>query len=702
MIQWNEYTPSVSYPWQKKTKSHRDKTVILSEPLFLDTETSWNHDEENPIGWIYQWAFAFGSDTVTGRTPSQFIHVLGKILNAYGCNDGKKLVIYLHNLSYDIQYLKNYLFNYFKKPWKILAIAPHKFITFEIGSCIFKCTYMLANRSLAKWGKDLFIEYQKKEGLVDYEAIHYQDSMLTEEDDLYMEYDVLALQECFRKQLQIYGHDITCVPLTSTGYVRMECRRAAREDLSYWEKFKAMSLTLTQYNMLVAAFAGGLTHGNRYHASKRVDASIGHRDFASHFPTQQLCRDFPIGPWFNVPEPQVEDIKKWRDRGYCLLIEFAFVNARLKVRDYPLPYLQESKVRAGARTKLDILADNGRCLKVDGIVGLCATEVDWDIYQRLYEFDDIKILRLYRSASGRLPEWFRESVLEFFEGKTYYKEEAKKEKDIDRKNDLLISLMKSKNSLNGIYGLSATRLIRDELVMDEEGNWTIDTSKSDGEKLKEYYENKNSFMEYQWGVWTTAYARSQLYEAVDIVIQNSPLGQKAFIYSDTDSIFYVKSRETEEAFKTWNDELRERAKECGAFTKYSEKLVYMNQFDEEEEEITAFKFLHAKCYAFNTSDGELHCTIAGVAAKSKEDGTTREQELGSIDNLKDGKTFRKCGGARIMYNELKPTIINLEGHELEVSSSACITKTTKTLGELINLDMIRDECLEAELEKRGE
>lgn len=692
MIPFTKYNPTQEYDFISKTKSHRKGDYkLLTEPIFLDTETSWNHDEENPVGWIYQWAIRFGCDTVTGRKPSELITTLKRIASTYEADESNRIIVYCHNLSYDIQYLKNWLFVSFGV-WKILAISPHHFITFECGPFVFKCSYMLSNRSLAKWGKDLAIEQKKLEGAIDYDLIRYQDTPLTDIDNAYMEYDVLALQECIRKQLKIYGDDITSIPLTSTGYVRRDARTNARKDPSDWDKFQACKMTLTIYSMLLSAFAGGFTHGNRHLADKTIKCKIGHRDFTSHYPTQQMLHLFPCGPWFNITEPTIEKIKQWQKRGYCLVFEVAFRDVELINKQHPMPYLQASKVRAGARSKLACVEDNGRILKVDGIFSVCVTEVDWEIIERMYNWNDCKILTAKRSAAKPLPKWMRETVLKYFHGKTFYKEEGKKEKDPERKADLAISLMKSKNGLNGIYGLTATRPVRQELVLDEDGNWRTDESKTDEQKLKDFYKTKNSFMRYAWGVWTTAYARYQLMEAVELIANNHPEGYNAFLYADTDSVFYKMHPQTEAAFDKWNEEMKQQAEKAGAFTEYDGKKVFMNQMDEEGEGITAFRFLHAKCYAYETSEG-LKATIAGVPARAK-DGTTREEELGCIDNLCDKMIFRKCGGNRIIYTEQMPTEVNIDGHLTELSSAACIAPTTKELNTLRRIGLENSPLME--------
>ena len=65
--------------------------------------------------------------------------------------------------------------------------------------------------------------------------------------------------------------------------------------------------------------------------------------------------------------------------------------------------------------------------------------------------------------------------------------------------------------------------------------------------------------------------------------------------------------------------------------------------------------------------------------------TTREKELGNIDNLTSGFTFTKCGGKTCIYIENEMKNENINGHLTEFGSSAIIQNSTKTL----NIDIDR-------------
>ena len=69
------------------------------------------------------------------------------------------------------------------------------------------------------------------------------------------------------------------------------------------------------------------------------------------------------------------------------------------------------------------------------------------------------------------------------------------------------------------------------------------------------------------------------------------------------------------------------------------------------------------------------------------------EELGSIENLKNGFTFKKCGGTLSKYIEDKAHIENINGHKIELASSCVILDNTKTLNDIweeVDIDYIEE------------
>lgn len=667
-----DYKPTFNFKWlKKKGRKSAKADCLLSEYINLDTETSHNHNEENPKGWVYQWAFGIGDTIVYGRYPSELMQVLSDIVQYTKADDNHKIVVFVHNLSYDISYLKWYILQEFGD-YKILCQSPHHFISFEVLGLIFRCSYVLSNKSLEKWGNDLNIEHKKKTGLIDYDIIRYPDDELTADDWVYMFFDILSHRECIEKQLELYSDDLLSIPLTSTGYVRRVAREHFNENPVNRRKFQSSQLDCTTYALCREEFAGALVHGNINYAGETVRGNIRHRDYTSHYPTQQKVKTAPVGAFalWSRGGTIAEALQLVPE--YCILVNIIIENARLKDKSITFPYMQESKVKAGKLTHLSIIADNGRIMKFEGVTRIVCTEDDLKWIYRQYDFDDYEILEVYRAKAGVIPKYLQDTVDEFFHGKSYYKNLLKANPD---NLDIALSLMKSKNGLNGIYGMTATDPVREDIKMETTGEWVVThPSEIDTKKLLgKYYNNRNSFMAYQLGVWTTSRARDELMTVIADVV-----GYENSLYCDTDSLFYLSTPDIEQRLDEYNARLRADAERLHAFIEVDGKRVYYNTFEDENENINAFRFLHAKCYAYEV-EGKLKCTIAGVTAKNKARTMTREEELGGIDNLQTGFEFVECGGTRCIYTEDVPRVEYIEGHKVEIASACIIMPTTKTL-----------------------
>ena len=733
---WDNFEPD---PIPCSFMNERGDT-LCDDFITLDTETSWNHDEENPVGWIYQWALTYRGNVVYGRRPSELLFVLDKIkrvnqLGEYAISEKgsicHKIDIYVHNLSYDYTYIGDWLRDTFGCLYRsgmssqtMLAISPHSLLSYECSGLCFKCSFKLTHKSLAQWGKDVNTPHRKLIDTVDYDAIHYQDSELTFTDWKYMFYDVIVLDECMRQQLKIYNDDLISVPLTVTGYVRREVKNEYLKEKKNRYAFLNRRLSPEIYKLCREEFAGGLTHGNRYLAEKTVRPKKGwfirHRDFRSHYPSQQRAHEFPIGkPYIYFDEflakergmkpptiKRVMEIAKTK----CVLVKLRIKYAELKDPEITIPYLQSSK----CGLLQNAIVDNGRVIRIGDKIK------DWEGFSITVNEDDLQILlymynmkvcveEVVTMRRGTLPEYLTKSIDNFFKGKTDHKDQVKELESMKVKGadprliEAITNLMIAKGLLNGIYGMSATDPIRTTFYeeyeeLDNNERWKKEhyTEEQIAVMLSEYYTGKKSFshfMDYQFGLWTTSHARLELIKFCIIV------GWAYVLYCDTDSIFYLSNAEIEEKVEKANKACLEHSEKVGAFIVSNKgKKVHYDQFELEKEDIVAFRFLHAKCYAYEKvkyrKDGkpmldengnkqtELVCVIAGVKRFGKDDnGNTisREEELGSIDNLSPSFVFNYCGGMTKKYVYAMPHIEYINGHRTEVASSCILLKTTKTL-----------------------
>lgn len=689
----NDYDDIELKPYKFIKSRSKKRPSVLVRYISLDTETSHNHDELCPLGWVYQWAFKFDNIYVGGRRPSEFIRALDILLNYYKCDDKHKIIIFIHNASYDLTYLLDILIEHYGDPVNTLATDVNKFITVEFNKFIVRDSWVLSNRSLDKWSKDLNTRYRKAVGSIDYQYIHYQDSKLEPNDWYYQCSDVATLDDCIRQELA-QGYTLQNLPLTSTGFVREYARKEFQKDRKNWKQFQDTRLTEEVYNDLDFSYMGAITHGNNdYMGELLTNVNIRHRDKRSFYPSTMRIDTYPIGKWIKLynfndsktPITTKKVLKYARDN--CLLVSFFIKNVQL-YKGVTCPILQVNKCLKFKDEGTTFIKDNGKVVKMSGKTFLTLTDLDFRLMLKQYHIGKLLITRVYGSKRGKLPDWLINTIDRFMYDKTLYKDEVKRlEKldDIDALADANINLMKSKNKLNGIYGMTSTRPLRVNYLYDSSTMKWSSSVPNTTKALDDFYNSRNNFMNFSYGVFVTAWCRYRILN--DIMT----IGYDKFIYTDTDSLFYFSDDETEKKFEKLNDRNYKKCLESGAYVNVNDKIVEYMTFEDEGENITEFKFLHTKCYGYctdNNSDS-LKITIAGVPKYYKEDldkppkeRRTREDELGTLDDLAHGKVFTHCGGTRAVYTDTRPRTMTIKGHRTELARACIITDTTKTLKEL--------------------
>lgn len=631
----------------------------------LDTETS---NDGDGLGWIYQWAFKIGRVYIYGRKPSELIELLTRIAERYQLADNKRIIIYIHNASYDLQYLKHYLKQY-DPSINFFAIDTHTILICDLLGFRILCSYKLTNLSLDALSKNYARKYIKASGAIDYSIRRYQDTELTENDWFYMFSDVASQYDGIREYLRSNGYTFAAnAPVTSTGFVRNDCRKASKKVDGWREEFLKMELTPEQYNLCRQAFMGGLTIASYKYAGDTIRGeNIGHVDFTSSYPARQILDYFPMG----APEEygDVDDLEELEELINTKCCVFLLRLDGVQIRNgVTAPYIPSSKLIHSA----GVVKVNGKVVYADYLeMAIC--ELDYKIIRRQYHAEDVRVSGMITFDRGRLPEWFRKKVMEYFTDKCTLK-------GVD---DLLY--MKQKNRLNGIYGMTATAIVRDLYEMGEDMILTASEKMKDKdenikEQVRKFYNNYNSFLPYQWAIYTTAHSRAALVELLEVV------GYENFLYCDTDSEFFLITDENRERLARYREKLIDRAKGAGAYV--GDKYLGAA---EDEAQVRAFRPLHAKCYAMEeqtkTGDYALNVVIAGVPKRAtkwingKPVTISNAEELKTIEALEDGFTFKHCGGTRTIYNEQEPRTETINGHVTELASSAVICDIEKEISD---------------------
>ncbi len=575
------------------------KKRILNVAAGFDTEASSFYSEHlgEECAIVYIWMFGIDNKVVYGRSLDEFKSFLYAI-NSYLENSNVKLIVYIHNMKYDFQFIRSYF------DWdEIFMKAKRNPLFSKWGNVEFRDSLILAGgRSLAYIGDHLKThDVSKAVGDLDYSLLRHSKTPLTEKELGYCERDILTLNAYIAEKITEDG-DITKIPYTNTGYVRRYVKNACLSE--HPEKYRAMmdNLTLTAgaYQQCERAFVGGAVGANNYYINKTVKNVISY-DIKSSYPYVMVTQTFPMG--FPIPVKNSEAVSYLSRKEYHCIF-------RLTVHDlHPLPDnnycypISQDKCRSliGAH----IVSNR---VQSAAAMSIECTELDYYTFKKFYDINSensyITNMRVY--PAGRLPLPIIRSVFEFFNKKT----------TLDGVKGYESEYMIAKNMLNAIYGNMVERPIRpkylyinNSFIRDE-----IDYVK----QIVDYNEKRDRVLYYPWGVFITAYARYRLYDAIHA------MGNR-YVYCDTDSIKwklydeeYDKTRI--EYFNKVNKEAVDSiigvTNELGLSQEYTmpcdpqgnKKILGVW---EREYVASNFKTLGAKRYMYDI-DGDYHLTVAGT------------------------------------------------------------------------------------------
>ena len=632
------------YEVEKRRKGNqgtRKRKQYIDRLCAFDIETT--NDPEVEQAFMYIWQFQIDDVTIYGRTWQEFLDFLGNIEKRL--DPSEWLVIFVHNLSYEFQFLSGI---YEFTPDEVFAVDSRKVLKCEMYDHFeFRCSYLQTNMSLAEFTAKMGVEHGKLSGAeFDYSKQRYPWTELTDQELAYCFNDVIGLVEAMKVQMKLEDDDLYTLPLTSTGYVRRDVKRAMKH--ARYIELKAQLPDYNVYTMLREAFRGGNTHGNRFYSGTIVD-NVHSYDYASSYPNVQVNMLFPVSPWLKEDGADIDRClnKIYRQRRACLM-RVAFWDLELRDPLWGCPYIPKAK----CRSYQGINNDNGRVLSAD-YIEITLTDIDFKIIMDEYAFLHIEFKDFYHCRYGKLPKALKDVILDYFHTKTDLKGVEGKE----------LYYMKSKNKLNSIYGMSVQSPVRQEI---DYINGEFITRSEDEERLL-IKANRKAFMNYAWGVWTTAHARAELEEAL------KHIESWQFVYCDTDSVKYIGDAD----WRAFNSARERRSEKNGAAADDRNGNRHYLGVLEHDAEYDHFITLGAKKYAF-IEDNKLGITVAGV---SKRLGAQELESAGGLDAFKEGFIFYKAGGTESKYNDDPPMkYIIREGRRVDISANLYITDSQYTLG----------------------
>jgi hypothetical protein len=585
-------------------------------PASFDIETTSTYVKDAKFAFMYIWQLCINGSTIIGRKWEEFLLLLKILKERYNISQSKRMIIYVHNLGFEFQFFRKRI-TWAKKDGKdcVFSLKSRRpiYALSQLGF-EFRCSYLLSNYNLAYLGANMLLKYKvrKKVGDLDYSLIRTPETPLTEEEIGYCYSDVQVVTSYIQEQIESMGGSIVNIPLTSTGYVREYCRNycygAFESDSQLRKKMEfeyhsiISNLTIKsakEYRQLKDAFAGGFTHPNPAHVNKIIP-NMESEDLASSYPATMCSDYFPMSSSTYIGD--VKDLSRFNFllQNYCCLFTVVFYDIYSTFESDSYISLHKAQDISD-----DYVVNAGRIVSAD-FLQITTTEVDFDIIKKVYDWSKIEIHSMRIYERGYLPRRFILSILHLFQQKTTLKDVEGKE----------VEYMASKNKINASFGMSVTDIVRDE-------NFYIDDlwEKQQADpvsQLTDYNKSYNRFLFYPWGVWVTAHARHNLWEAI------LELGDD-FVYADTDSVKFTNYSSHEEFFKRYNFRIKGKLLKMCIYYKINPDLIEPKTKKgkkkllgvwERERSYKKFKTIGPKRYIYEYEDGEFSMTTSGVNKKS--------------------------------------------------------------------------------------
>lgn len=621
---------NITYSKGKGENARTYSNIIMSFDIETTRVLNADWSDKFPVKFkyfnvVFCWQCSINGLFIFGRDIADFWRMIDTINNI---NPYKHIIIFVHNLAYEFNNLCDYFLARCNDPENDLFFKTRSTPLFaRCGRFEFRCSKELTHHSLAKIGDN--IGYKKLKGDFDYNVERYINSDLTPLELNYCYRDVIILYKYITEETISYSNRLglpvnPCnLPLTSTGYVRNDVKKNFSKTPSGMLCLQQTALCEGVYRDINGAFWGGYTHADYKKVGKPL-YNIGHRDITSAYPTMFIQLAFPFR--LTLAQDLSTDLylKNLNRDNFAQICNITLKNVTLKKHN--IPYIPSVKCSG------QYIDENGKIVFADNIT-FWVCDLDMKIILNVYNIkpEDITINKLYFGFKKRLPYRLINTVLKYFKGKT------------ELKHGDPVEYTYLKSLLNGIYGLSATALIHstlrvnDDLLVNPTGT--------------EY--KQASVIPYQFAIYITAGVRSLLYGFIyDLATKYGD----AFVYSDTDSIFYIKSTETEKYFDGYNAKNREYMEIIRHIypnaipTDDKGNPQYLGAFEDENDDIAEFGTIGAKRYYIKHSNGLIDVTFAGLRATKIKDNENGFNTQRLIDMY---------GDINKAFLQIKNSVVNL-------------------------------------------
>ena len=581
----------------------KDGNYIMNEAISFDIEVTSTYYDKEKVAFMYVWMLDIFGCTVIGRTWEQFIAVCNQISSHFNLSGIKRrCIIYVHNLAYEFGFIRK------RFQWvKVFSLAKRKpLYALTTTGIEFRCSYRLSGYKLEKVGEQVGIE--KLTGDFDYTKIRHYQTPLTQTEIAYCIHDVKIVTAYIRQKIAEENNNIAEIPLTKTGYVRRYVRNQTLRGNNrcfYKNVIKELTITPHEYRIAKQAFTGGFTHASVLHAGEEMH-DVTSYDISSSYPTVLIAEKFPMTKGEFVESPTFEQFEYYVNNPDIACI------FTIELKDIKKIFPCESYISHSRCLSIEnSVTHNGRVCSADFAI-ISMTDIDYQIIKKVYKFTPTRIGNFYIYRKFYLPTEFIKCILHFYNIKTTLK-------DVEEK---LAEYMNGKENLNAIFGMCVTDIVRMLIEYDNRGGW-VDAEKMSEKEYMEFISNqvekenskKSRFLFYLWGVFCTAYARKNLWDAIFEC-------KSDYIYSDTDSVKITNAKDHKDYFVRYNCEITKKLADALDYHKLPQSLLHPKNIKGEEKPLgiwdfdghyTRFKAIRAKSYMYLSSkDGQYHMTVAGL------------------------------------------------------------------------------------------
>ena len=642
-------------------------------PLYcgFDIETTNVITDNSKSAYMYHWQFAIASEEIgyiyLGRRWDTYKDLYNRLVSFYRLGSERKLLIWDANLGFEFEFLKNRytwdIGNFFAREERHPLAAP------TVDGFDYREALSISGGSLAQLAKD-FTTTQKLKGDLDYSVMRSWKTPLTEAEKDYCINDVAILAEWSSFIFDRYIYPDKKIPLTKTGLLRAEVRTELKNLLGYQG--------VKDYKQLVQAafpdkdtyqywfrwlFRGGYVHANITNTGYTIYGALG-EDETSAYPAWMN-----FGYYAGTPFEAVYDTEHLEDyvSKYCCIITATFYDIR---RTTSISYESRHKCMELEGS----IIDNGRIASAKKMK-VVLTELDYQLYKKLYLWKKIEVHCLWISERIKLPQFIL-NVLN-----RHYKNKAKMKKaGLSGTPEYAIE----KSGTNAGYGMMVTRMELDSVsYSNEKQDWEIVENDLDYEK-----EVSKQILLPQWGIWTCAWGRWALFQPAFRIIEE--LGADYIIYNDTDSFKCRKHPRILEIFEQYNKWIAHKLQQAGLTDPEFDDL---GMFDLESPDITRIKTLGAKRY-LTEENGKIKATVAGMPKEAIL--SVKGDPFEAFDILGMELEAEVSQKNSIHYNDKPSEWVAPDGVIMQELSSAAIFD----IGFTMKLDKFYRAFIESDLQKR--